>query len=158
MANAVTIVAKLTSAQRIAPRLTPKASNPAAALGLRYERHVRDALGVWAKANDAKVEHNPWFSYIDKNGYGVCVPDLLLIFDDQVIVIEVKLTYVHEAITKLNGLYLPVVAKATGLKPLPLVIVKNLTLGSPQARDRLSAAICMTPPLMQYLGHSRIIW
>ncbi len=143
----------------------PRGSNVHAEIGLRYERRVKRAL--MKLTNDEttpliELEHNPWFSYAKKDSglSSVCAPDFLLYHKDNfIIVIEVKLTYVNEAITKLQGLYCPIVETALNLPAKPLVITRHLIPSAPKPNAfTLSEAINNPPYLLQWLGHGGIIY
>lgn len=152
------------AAWRTVPHFTvgkgSRGSNNAAAInGRRYERQVIAELDRWAVVNGAKLEHNPWFEYNNGSGIRICSPDgLLRLASDKIIVAEIKLTYVPEAIIKLRELYCPVVATALKCEAVPLVIVKNLIPDAPPATDRLGMALSAKMPLLQWLGHGRIVW
>jgi hypothetical protein len=72
------------------------------------------------------------------------------------ICVEVKLTYVPSAISKLKTLYLPVVHKAFSLPVFPLIIVKNLTISTPKPSSVLSSALGLEVPVLNYLGFGKI--
>jgi hypothetical protein len=149
------------SARRIDPRPMPKADGMRA-MGLRYERKVVRAL----KAQGITHEHNPWISYEIKCDLSAsthtAVPDILIYQKSSfgnyfIIVAEVKLKYVPEALDKLQDLYCPIVNQVIGLRTVPLVIVKSLTLDTPEHRDSISEALKRPCPVYHWLGHSRII-
>jgi hypothetical protein len=126
-------------ATRTSPVHRPSRSQrPGIVLGLRYERRFKGELEKLFKSNPSlRVEYNPWFFYRRADGQaGACCPDILL-HDDEVgitWVIEVKYTWVSEAIAKLRDLYCPVVELALSRKTEPLVVVKRLTPESPMPR------------------------
>ena len=128
-------------------RTTTKRMTPSQAAGIRFEKKkVQPRLDVLAKSLGAKVEHNPWFQYNDENGPHACSPDSIFIFEDSVIVIEIKVTWIPVAISKLRNLYLPVVSRI--LRPERLggiVLCKNLTpeTPAPTLTQNLSSAIKM---------------
>lgn len=115
-----------------------RSQQPGVVLGLRYERRFRSELEKLFQANpNLRVEYNPWFFYRRADGQtGACCPDILLHDDelDVTWVIEVKYTWVADAMSKLRKLYCPVVALALGRRVEPLVVVKRLTSESPQPR------------------------
>lgn len=115
-----------------------KSQQPGVVLGLRYERRFRDELQrVFDDNPNLRVEYNPWFFYRRADGLtGACCPDILLHDDELGLtwVIEVKYTWVSEAMTKLRDLYCPVVELATSRKAEPLVVVKRLTPQAPMPR------------------------
>ena len=141
---------ELRSVKRCAAQLVPKGRTPAQREGLRYERKVRDALRL--ALGDANVVHNPWFIFEDAEGSAYCCPDFIITLPYGIVVIEVKLSYVDEAIIKLRRLYCPVVAKAFGEAVTPLVICRHLTPLAPPAASALGPALSLGVPLMHWLG------
>jgi hypothetical protein len=148
------VTGELRSARRCPPKYTPKASSAMAKLGLSYERKiVRDLMrSVWL------VEHNPWFEFQDELGVSTCCPDIILTADSKIIVIEVKLTWVPEAIEKLRGLYCPVVEYALAAEVFPLIIVKNLRPDAPPVQDSVQRALESEMPILQWIGSGHIPW
>lgn len=127
-------------------RTATKRLTPSQAAGIRFEKRVDLYLQVLAKSLEAKLEHNPWFQYNDLNGPHACSPDFILNFGDRVVVIEVKVTWLPSAISKLRNLYLPVVSRI--LRPTKIggiVLCKNLTPEAPQPVQQLSLASKMIP-------------
>lgn len=136
-----------------------KASNPLAALGLRYEKKVQKSLAL---RRGLTVETNPWFSFVDANGAGLCSPDAI-VFDNEnalTMIVEVKLRYTPAAIAKLRTLYIPVVRKALALQvdPLPLVVCKHMIPDGPRAGFDVREALSLRPPVLQWLGEIAIRW
>lgn len=148
----------LMSAQRcVAPHDASRGSNRSAKIGLRYERLVWKALE--AVSEFAHVEHNPWFSFTDMNGFGSCCPDFLVWHQRYgIIIIEVKLTWVPEALPKLQELYMPVVGLALNTVTAPLVICRTLIPQAPKASFSVEDALRGESPLLHWLGHGRIVW
>ena len=148
----------LESASRCMPRFAKaRGNNPAAVLGLRYERHVEKALRQSVKGT---IEHNPWFSFTDRSGLHFCYPDFVLTTDDGILVIEVKYTYTPAAIDQLKKLYLPVVKKIYDQETYGLILCKNLTPDVLRTVDYLSDAFVMPGaiPTLQWLDRGRIPW
>lgn len=155
---------RLLSAQRSEYTRRIRASNPAAAVGLRFERNVVKQL---KRQYSNKIEHNAWFKYSEQATSNsaiadrLCAPDILFhIKTGQVIVAEIKYTFVEEAFEKLLRLYCPVVEQALGLPlgfAVPLVIVRNVTPSAPKAQFSIMSALGSDPPLLQWLGHGDII-
>ena len=92
------------------------------AAGLRYEKqfaaHVTGSL------------RGQWFAYEIRGRTKYCQPDVLVSFFPQaMLVLELKYTFVPEAITKMRELYLPVVSKALKVPTVGAIVVKNLTSG-----------------------------
>ena len=137
----------------------PKPSNIAAKVGLRYEARVGRELNIHIKPNRfERLEHNPWFTFYDTYGMSNCCPDFLLWFDNRVIIVEVKLTWVEVALVKLLELYCPVVSVAFDCPVLPLVICRNVTSKSPKAKLTLSDALTSPEKLLQWPQTGHIQW
>lgn len=90
------------------------------AAGLRYEKqfaaHVTGGL------------RGQWFAYQVRGRTKYCQPDVLVsFFPRAMLVLELKYTFVPEALTKMRQLYLPVVSKALKVPAVGAVVVKNLT-------------------------------
>jgi hypothetical protein len=135
-----------------------RASNSRGYVGLLYERKavkmLKDTL-----PKSMKLEHGPWFYYEASEGFhGACQPDALIHDDDfgYTIVVEVKNTWVPNALTKLNTLYCPVVERALGRPTKPLILVKNLTPDSPRPQPTISFALVSAQPLIQWLGRGAV--
>ena len=88
--------------------------------GLAYQRAVCAAMGGHAGA---------WFAFEDKEGRGICQPDLYFSLgpDAPLVLVEVKLTFTLEGIDQLLKLYAPVLALTFGRPILPVLVAKNLT-------------------------------
>lgn len=119
-------------------------------LGLRYERRFLKVLKSTVGSRSLEVEHNPWFTYttdslVDKSG--VCCPDILVheTLTDITWVLEVKYTWVADALEKLTNLYVPVVELALERRALPLVVCKRLTPESPQPKLSLFGLVPDNP-------------
>lgn len=157
------------AAARCAPKPVPKSrlSGPQMA-GLAYERKVVSALAESLVASRIPFDlaHNPWFKFSNGAETGYCVPDVLLSLNegpyaDTAFVIEVKLSYVPDAIMKLKALYCPVVERAFGLRAVPVVICKHLAPNAPRALPLFFGAIEYGEltdgfALVQWLGVSRL--
>lgn len=154
------IVPEGLSAARTSPAHTPKASSDAAKQGLRYEKRVRVQLAKHvALGHFVRLEHNPWFSYADRFGSGYCSPDFLLWRSArEVIIVEVKLTWVVAALGKIMELYKPVVEVALGVTAEPLVIVRNLTLTAPPIAHTLRGVLENPITTLQYFDNGPMIW
>lgn len=99
------------------PKSRPRGSKAA---GLRYEKALASAI--------PRAIHGQWFRYLDLNGPGHCQPDLLIVGQKRVIVLECKLSNVAEGRAQLEGLYLPVVSKVwPEKKALGIVAARHLT-------------------------------
>lgn len=124
---------------RRAPRVhqPSKSQQPGIVLGLRYERRLVSELRKTFTGRPFTVEHNPWFYYrLDDGTSGACCPDILLHDEELSLtwVIEVKYTWVRDALPKLENLYCPVVELALSVNTTPLVITKRLTPESPMPK------------------------
>ena len=92
------------------------------AAGLRYEKQFA--------AHTPGSLRGQWFEYEIRGRTKYCQPDILVSFFPQaMLVLELKYTFVPEAITKMRQLYLPVVSKALKVPAVGAVVVKNLTSG-----------------------------
>lgn len=154
------MIVGLTGAKRASPLFGKiKGSNPAAKLGLRYERKVGSELQRHVTATRfVRLERNPWFTFYDAYGVSNCSPDFILHMEDRVIVVEVKLTWVEVALAKLDELYCPVVSCALNCPVLPLVICRNLTASAPPAKFTLSEALMSNSKLLAWPQTGHIIW
>lgn len=90
----------------------------AKAAGLAYERSLAGVL--------PGAVHGQWFQYRDSAGLGWCQVDILVEGQREVLVLEVKYSWVLEAHEKLERLYLPVVRMALGKPTLGLVVARRL--------------------------------
>ena len=150
----------LTRAERTPARFVkPKGSTPAAKLGLRYERNVGKQLEWHEKrGNFIRLEKNPWFTFHDEAGSAFCSPDFLLHLDHGIVVVEVKLKWVEQAIAKLQQLYCPVVEVALGKPARPLVICRYSATGAPQSAVTLREAILNPNKPLLWPDNGRMIW
>src|SRR5215469_9292125 len=89
-----------------------KATRGPKAQGVRYERQVAFSIG------DAR--NGVWFEFEDENGRGYCQVDLMWQHGGAVVVGECKYTWTPDAMTKLLGLYVPVVRRAYNKHVIPL--------------------------------------
>ncbi len=149
-------------ARRIEKREMPKPKTEQQKAGLRYERNVVKAL----RNRGLDLEHNPWFEYWSRwskksklGAIGHCCPDIVVyeLSQNRAIVIEVKLTYTPEALSKLRTLYCPVVECVTGLKSVPLVIFKNSVNDKRVFIGDFYAAVNSAIPFYQWLGRGLIV-
>ena len=103
--------------------------------GLTYEKRAGKELERLLGVGRSLLV-GPWFTYLDENLWlRYCQPDF--IYADKygnIVVVEVKLTWVPEAIIKLRGLYGIVVQQIKCKKPRLMVLVKNLASGCPRPR------------------------
>ena len=85
------------------------------AVGVRYERQVRDYLSLLALGKEGvECRESQWFEFEDSNGRRWCECDFLLIDRKQktAIIYEVKYQHCMEAWWQLRELYYPVVQAA----------------------------------------------
>ena len=115
-------------------------------LGLTYENNVFKSLKKQFTPRGISIKHNAFFQYqFEGESVRWCSPDVLINFGNEIIVIEVKLTWVEGAMIKLVGLYCPVVSVAHGgRKCCPVVVTKTLTSEAPTASLSLTDAIQST--------------
>jgi hypothetical protein len=136
-----------------------KPSNPAARLGIRYEKKVKSELTLHTnRGNFLEIEHNPWFEFEDKYGSGNCSPDVLLYLDHGVVVVEVKLRWVPVALNKLRDLYCPIVSAALNVPVPPLVICRYLAPEAPSASFSLREAITGKSRLLFWPANGHMPW
>ena len=108
-------------------RTLPKPQTISQKTGIRYENALFKRLQFLANTIDGEVEHNPWFEYYDdENELRCAVPDFIFAKGSFTLVIECKLTFVPEAVTKLRELYVPLVEKIS--RRVPRTIVKPLVV------------------------------
>lgn len=153
-------IVELESAQRTRNLFSKqKGSSPAAKLGLRYERRVlRELTQLCNRGYFLDLEHTPWFSFEDKYGPGTCSPDFLMFLDKGIVIIETKLTWVPNALSKLEELYCPVVSCAFNAPVRPLVICRSVTPQAPQPKLTLREAILADSQLMLYAMNGPMLW
>lgn len=159
VANRIAI--DIVSAQRHNRPFILEPSSAAARLGLRFERRVHTELKRFVPSIAASVEHNPVFTFCDAFGSAMCVPDFLLWCrnPERLIIVEVKLTYVPEALAKLKELYCPVVSEALKVRIVePLVLVRNLTPAAPKPGLTVSEALAKPGRVLQWLNYGPIKW
>lgn len=94
----------------------------AKAQGLRYER----ALAAMLPA----ARHGQWFEFEDLGGRGYCQVDLLLDRPEGgLLILEAKYTWTFEGHQQIEGLYVPVVERAWGMRAKGVVVAKRLVPG-----------------------------
>ncbi len=137
----------------------PRGSNPAAKLGLRYERRVHTELKRHLDLGHIiDLEHNPWFSFTDSCGTNYCCPDFILHAPRGVFVVEVKYTWVPSAVEKFRALYSPVCAHVAQEPVYSLIICKNMVPGAPKPRSSLGDALMYTESVLHWPANGRIPW
>lgn len=93
------------------------------AKGLRYEKVLA--------ANLRHARHGVWFEFVDGRGHGHCQPDLLLDHEQSLVVLEAKYTWVPEAHSQIEHLYVPVLCKAYSKTVFGIVVCKVLSRDMP---------------------------
>jgi hypothetical protein len=152
---------QLEFAERTAARKMPRVVGAMQKRGLAFQRKVALQLDRIAQDINAKVEHEPWFNFIDRNGLGSAVPDELFHYGPVTVVIEVKLSWVPNARQKLLGLYVPLVMVAyPGQQVRGLVVCKNLR---PECTDEIVDGLekvltNSTVPVLHWIGSGRLPW
>ena len=154
--------------RRIMARTLPKPQTISQKTGIRYENALFKRLQFLANTIDGEVEHNPWFEYYDdENELRCAVPDFIFAKGSFTLVIECKLTFVPEAVTKLRELYVPLVEKISRRVPRtivkPLVVCKTM---SPLAEalpyvykfSEIFSRDLTNTPVYQWLGHTGLQW
>lgn len=127
--------------------------------GIAYERRVgRELLSLSNKGYIGYLEHNPWFSFTDKCGTGQCCPDFIFQYKGDIVVVEVKHTWVAEAQGKLAELYCPVVGETYNCHTFGLVICRNTIFAAPKAYFTLGEALEKSPHLLHWPMTGRIMW
>lgn len=149
-------------AERTRARELPRPNTVEARAGLSYEKKFVSALQDSTQRIKAwlEIEHNPWFSYKVLNETRICCPDVIA-FDIEnqfAIVIEVKQTFVPNAMEKLRDLYCPVVSRALKIPTKPLVICRSLTPEAPNPSSRIAFALTGEYPLYQWLGTGPVLF
>lgn len=132
------------------------------AVGLRYEDRAAEA--IYRASNGASTQ-GQWWEYFDAVlGLRHCQTDVIItgaydpITDRQNrYIVEVKLTEVEEARSKLEDLYLPIVRRATADNVFGIVVSRHLTRTTARHTvvDSLSAAMRAahyTIPVLHWLA------
>lgn len=101
--------------------------------------------------------HGPWIEYRDHDGLGVCQPDFIVRLPGRILVIEAKLTFVQNAILKLQTLYIPLVMHIEGrLDVQGTVVCQNVTAHTPETVFHLDAPGLSQPSVYHWLGRMPI--
>lgn len=141
-------------AKQIDPRVMPRPAKAIQRAGLALEKKfLKQALKFCPPSFE--FEHNPHFGYNLDGKEKFCIPDLLITDKNDlvnVIVVEIKQTFVPLALTKLQTLYCPIVSKALSKVARPLVVCLHLSPGAPPASGRILDAVKREYPLYQWLG------
>jgi len=89
------------------------------ARGLAYQRALERQL--------PNALHGPWYEFRDANGRGLCQPDLVARHGEGLVVLEAKLTNVHEALEQLQELYIPVLQRCYRMPVRGVIVVRHAT-------------------------------
>lgn len=136
-----------------------RGSNALARVGLTFERRVEKELTSHvATGHITRVVHNPWFAFEDASGSATCSPDFILWKGAKLYVVEVKLTWVPEALPKLRGLYVPVLHKVFNVPIVPFVIVRHSAPGAPPPVFTLSEAMNEFGSVLLWPQNRGIMW
>lgn len=84
-----------------------------------YEKALASALPV--------ALHGQWLEFIDKNGKGFAQPDFIMDYEDEIIVLETKYTWVAEGHSQIELLYKPLLERLWGKRVRGIVVAKVLT-------------------------------
>lgn len=137
-----------------APRNLPKDRlRGAKAKGMTFERSVGRELGQGALGA-------LWWQFLDRRGPGCCQTDWIIEGRRGVLVLECKLGQNWEAWKQLEGLYAPVVGKASGKEVLGIQVCRYLRKEFSVEReeivlyleDAISAARCGLRPVLHWSG------
>lgn len=103
-----------------------------------------------------KVINGPWFSFRDVNGLGYAQPDHLLIGEDEVILLESKLTQTNRGLIQLKTLYRPLIEYAFAPLPIRSVMVcKNLrvwTKSLVSSLEKVLSSQSKAPLIFHWIG------
>lgn len=108
--------------------------------GITFEKSFAKALQArWPKNTLA----GQWFFFQDVNGRGHCQTDVLLVFSDEVVIFECKLTDTEKGRSQLSRLYSPVIEKAFGKPAKCIVVTRHLTRETEikNVTDQLAVAV-----------------
>lgn len=77
--------------------------------GISYQRKVRKVLERWNAGlkTPGEFHYEQLLSFCDDNGAGWARPDIFIVWEDLILLIEVKLTQTEAAQEQLLGLYYP---------------------------------------------------
>lgn len=114
------VCALLSARPKFIPRPGGKGSK---ALGRTYQNKV----GKFIRRKFPDLVTGQWFEYVDANGRGWCETDHYLVFEDQVILFECKLTQTHVAFLQMDELYKPILRKIYGKPVTGVQVCKHLT-------------------------------
>jgi len=82
-----------------------KARTSAQAKGVAYERSVGRTVQLLMDGSKANVRLGPWIEYRARGRTRYAQPDIVIEFEDRVVLVEVKLTHRPDIDTKLHRFY-----------------------------------------------------
>lgn len=92
------------------------------AKGITYEKKIGRRLGsLWP------VVSGQWFEFRDANGLGCCQTDHYVVLDDQVLLVECKLTETWVGFSQIDLLYRPILEAVYGKPVTGVMACKHLT-------------------------------
>lgn len=96
--------------------------------GISYENKVGARLRQWQERGElvGDIMLGQWFAFEDENGFGCCQPDILVVTDSLVFILECKLTQCEEAWRQLRSLYKPVVETVFQRPSITIQVCKHL--------------------------------
>lgn len=133
-------------------------SRAAANLGLRYEKKVVLAISESITTPKIRLEHNPWFRFVDSSRSGYASPDILLFCGSFMVIVEIKYTFTVEALRKVRRFYEPIVRGVYQLPAIPMIVARNLTPEAPKPNYTIHAALGETGHLLHWMGEGKISW
>jgi hypothetical protein len=150
------------SAFRTTARVLPRPKTTEGRSGLSYEKKFVEALRktLSGPKQEVVIEHNSWFIYKTLDAEKICCPDVIIVDLENAfaIIIEVKQTFVPNALEKLCDLYCPVVSRALKIPTKPLVVCRSLAPGGPNPSSRIAFALTSEYPLYQWLGTGPVLF
>ncbi len=110
------------------PFPTQKPRRRAQKAGLAYEKKVGRTLKRMLRDGELQGELrlNQWILFADDNGIGWAQPDIYLLMEKSILLMECKLTQSDVATPQLLSLYLPLLRKIYNLPILCLQVCHNL--------------------------------
>ena len=91
--------------------------------GLRLEKRVAKEI---RHAVPGEVFCGQWIEYLDENGLGYAQPDIFILQEDQILLLEVKLTQTENGWAQMEDLYEPLLHHIYGLPVHQCLVCQNL--------------------------------
>lgn len=128
--------------------------------GLKYESIVGNAIEK-TLGPIAKVRKGQWFEFEDRNGLGVCQPDIIIELPNKIIVCECKLTETSNGRDQIKFLYGPILEKYYNLPVHGIVVSRHLTMETNKSLICASMEMALSKsyfviPTLHYLGKGRL--